>query len=245
MIKFLISFLLFIFAVNPVSAVTVAVSANVQYAVQELVKAFREKYPDIPVKTVTASSGKLTAQIERGAPYDIFMSADMKYPMYLYRKGVTAGKPQVYAEGVLVLWSMKNIPVKDKGLKVLESKELKKIAVPNPKNAPYGRASVEVLKNLGMYEKVKNRIVYGESVAQTSQYIYRQLVDAGFTAKSIVLSPKLKNKGVWVEVNRNLYSPIKQGAVLVKNSSGAEKFYRFLFSKKAKEILKKYGYVTE
>jgi len=123
--------------------------------------------------------------------------------------------------------------------------KLKKIAVPNPKNAPYGRAAFEVLKNIGLLEKLKNRLVYGESVSQSTQYIYKRLVDAGFTSKSVVLSPKMSGRGVWIEIDSSLHSPISQGVVLLKKgqeNGKATLFYRFLFSEKAKQIFKKYGY---
>ena len=232
---------LLIFFLSYGQSLKIAASANVKYPLMEIVKEFKKVY-GVNVTTVISSSGKLTAQIERGAPYDIFLSANMKYPEYLYKKGLTTGRPVVYAEGVLVLWSMKNIPLKKEGINILKEKYIKKISVPNPENAPYGLEAVRALKNAGLYEQVRNKLVYGESVMQSTQYIYKKLVDIGFTSKSVVLSPKLKDKGVWIEVDKKLYKPIKQGAVVVKKNIYAERFLSFLFSEKAKKILKKYGY---
>jgi len=227
------------------ATVVVATAANVQYPLREIVQLFQKKYPDNKVRLVVSSSGKLTAQIERGAPYDLFLSADMKYPEYLYKKGLTLGKPKVYGEGILVLWSMKGIPLREKGIGVLVMEKVKRVAIPNPRNAPYGRAAVEALKNTGLFEEVRKKLVYGESVSQTTQYIFKKLVDAGFTSKSVVLSPKMKGKGVWIEVDSSLYSPIYQGVVILRRAAGkkaAMDFYNFLFSEEAKKVLKKYGY---
>ncbi|NPA12871.1 MAG: molybdate ABC transporter substrate-binding protein [Aquificae bacterium] len=225
------------------NALTIASAANVQFAVKELINSYKKSYPNVEIKTVVASSGKLTAQILRKAPYDVFLSADMKYPLFLYRKGFTVGKPKVYAEGRLVLWTTKEIPLK--GIDTLKEGFIKKVAMANPKTAPYGRASLEVLKNTGLYKYVKGKLVYGESIAQTSQYIYKGLVDIGFTAKSVVLSPEVKGKGKWVEIDKKLHSPIKQAVVILKNGSDlqqAKRFVEFLLSTEGKKILQKYGY---
>ncbi len=218
----------------------VAASANTQYALKEIIKSFNKKYPDINVKLSISSSGKLAIQIQRGAKYDIFLSADNRYPSLLYKKGYTIGAPKVYAKGVLVLWSLK-YPIKN----IKDLTKLEKIAIANPKTAPYGRAGLEVLKHYKIYDKVKNKLIYGENVGQTSQYIYNKLVDAGFTAKSIVLAPNIKQKGYWIEIDRYAYAPIKQAVVLLKNGQNkedAKKFFHYLFSKEAQNILMKYGY---
>ncbi|NPA53924.1 MAG: molybdate ABC transporter substrate-binding protein [Aquificae bacterium] len=242
MVKIFLAFLLF-FSFSFGKTLLIAAAANTQFAVNEIKKAFEKKYPEIHVKTVISSSGKLAAQILKGAPYDIFISADMKYPLFLYKNNKTVGKPKVYAYGTLVLWTTKNIKIEN--IKQLKEPFIKKVAVANPKTAPYGRESINVLKHYKIYKDVKNKLVFGESISQTSQYIHRGLVDIGFTAKSIVLAPKMKNKGHWIEIDKKTYEPIKQGAVILKNTKNLEtskKFFEFLFSKEAKDILKKYGY---
>ena len=243
--KVLILFLIF-FSFSYAETITIAAAANVQYALDELIKEFKKENPSVKIKKVVASSGKLTAQIIRNAPYDIFLSADMKYPEYLYKKGYTTTKPKVYAYGILVLYTMKNIKIKN--INDLTDPKIKKIALPNPKTAPYGRASKETLEYYGIYKKVSQKIIYGESVGQSTQYIVKKLVDIGFTAKSIVLSPKLKGKGYWIEIDKKAYNPIKQGIVILKNGKNkkyVKKFYNFIFSEKGRNILKKYGYKVE
>jgi molybdate transport system substrate-binding protein len=223
----------------------IAVAANAQFAAKALKKDFMEQSP-FKIDLVVSSSGKLTAQIMQGAPYDIFLSADMKYPERLYKKDKALNKPQVYAYGKLVLWTMENMSWK-KRLKVLLNHSIKTIAIANPGTAPYGVASIEALKNSGIYDAVKSKIVFGESIAQVNQYALSGAADIAFTAKSVVESPALKHKGKWIEVPERIYKPIKQGAVILKyakkdNYKAAKAFYKFLFSKKGKSILEKFGY---
>jgi molybdate transport system substrate-binding protein len=223
----------------------VAVAANAQFAAEALKNNFEKKHP-AKIELIVSSSGKLTAQIMQGAPYDIFLSADMKYPERLHKKDKALNKPKVYAYGKLVLWTMENIHWKN-GIKVLKNNSFKTISIANLKTAPYGVASIEALKNAGIYKAVKSKIVFGESIAQVDQYILSGVADVAFTAESVVESPTLKHKGNWIEVPGDIYQPIKQGAVILQhakknNYKAAKAFYKFLFSKKGRAILKKFGY---
>ena len=228
--------------------VTVAAAANLQAALEELKTTF-ENDVQIKLKTVIGSSGKLTAQIENGAPFDIFMSADMSYPETLFKEGLAMDRPQRYAYGVLVLWTLKPI-VLSMGVELLPDPSIRKIAVADPRTAPYGREAVNVLKYYNLYPRVARKLVYGESIAQTNQFITTQAADIGFTSKSTVAAPGLKEKGTWAEIDPQSYNAIAQGAVILKHAqvSGAEpaqKFYNFLFSAKAKDIFKHYGYKVD
>jgi len=225
----------------------VAVAANVRFAFNEIAKAY-EKQSNVKIIPIVSSSGKLTAQIEHGAPFDLFLSANMKYPSYLYSKKLASNKPKIYAYGGLVLWTLnKKIVLK---LDNLKDNSIKKIAIPNPKNAPYGIEAIRVLEKHNLKQDIHKKIVWGESISQTNQYIYSRSADVGVTAKSVVLSPKMKNIGRWKELDKNDYLPIKQGVVILKN--GFEKnrklsidFYNFIFSKTSQNILKKYGYMVD
>ncbi len=235
--------LFFIVGLNA-SVIKVAVAANVSYAMPELIKTFHKIYPDIKVQVLLGSSGKLTTQIREGAPFEVFLSANMKYPKYLYKEKMTITKPVVYAKGSLALLSSQK---KDfsKGIMLLREKYINKIAIANPKTAPYGKASVEALIKAGLYKKVKSKLVYAQSVSQAVAYSI-VAADIGFVAKSSLYSKKMSKykKGVnWIEVNQKLYTPIKQGIVLLKNSSKqAKEFYNFILSKNAKKIFKDFGY---
>jgi len=226
-------------------SIKVAVAANVTYAIKALKTEFLKTHKDSRVDIIIGSSGKLTAQIVHGAPFDIFMSADMKYPQTLYKKGLTATKPLVYAEGSLVYLSTQPRDF-SKGLEMLKSKEIRHIAVANPKTAPYGIATDSALKSADIYKDIKSKFIYGESIGQTLSYTLKA-AQVGFIAKSALFSPRLKkfkDANHYRDVDRELYTPIEQGIVLLHKSTQTQAFYDFIFSKEAKEILRKFGYNT-
>jgi len=224
----------------------IATAANMQFAMQELAKSFGEE-TGIKCEIIVSSSGKLTAQIREGAPFDIFVSADLKFPDELYKQGFCIDKPEVYAYGKLVIWTM-NTQL-EPTLKSLKKRQVKHVAIANPKTAPYGTAALQVLKKKGIYESLKGKLVLGESIAQTNQFITTYAAQIGITAKSSVLSSGLKDKGVWEEIEKSLYTPISQGVVIIKNRDGqiekAKRFKDFLFSASGKEILNKFGYSVD
>jgi len=228
--------------------VTVAVATNLQPLMGELTSAF-EKDSSSTVKVIVGSSGKLTTQIENGAPFDVFLSADMKYPEALYKEGLTAGAPKVYAYGVLVLWSMKELDF-TQGLDILKDNGIRKIAIANPQLAPYGREAVNAFKQENVYQDISKKLVYGESISQTNDFIASRAADVGITAKSTVLNPALKEKGYWAEMPSGSYNRIAQGAVILKRGEqvhpqSSREFYDFIFSSAAQDIFKQYGYLIE
>lgn len=223
----------------------VAVAANLQYPFAEIQAAF-EKETGTVIKPVFGSSGKFVAQIENGAPFDAFLSADTQYPEALAQKGLTLGEPEVYAHGTLILWTQNGIDL-SRGLADLAAQDVRKIAVASPETAPYGRQAINALKKTGIYEQVKDKLVYGESIAQVNQFISSKAADVGLTSKSVVFAPNLKQKGTWIDVDKASYEPIAQAAVILKHAEthapeAAQKFFDFLFSETAQEIFKKYGY---
>ncbi|TDB60011.1 molybdate ABC transporter substrate-binding protein [Arundinibacter roseus] len=232
---------------TPNENVVIATAANVQFVMQELQKTF-EKDTGIKTELIVGSSGKLTAQIREGAPFDLFVSADTRYPQELFENGGTEGPPKIYAKGALVLWSRDSTVAPE--LSQLTTSAVRKIALANPRTAPYGEAAVQVLQKAGLYESVNSKLVYGESIAQTSQYVSTGAADMGFTALSMVLSPSLKNAGRWTLLDTTSYAPIEQAAVLLLHSESSPKrqpsqqFYDFLFSEKARAIFEKYGYTV-
>jgi len=225
---------------------TVAVAANVQYAFADLHAAFK-KETGHDIKPVYNSSGKFFSQIANGAPFDVFLSADMEYPEKLYKEGHAVAAPKVYAYGALVLWSMKDIDLA-RWQATLSSPGVHKIAVANPKTAPYGRETMKALAYFKLDESLKSKLVFGESIAQTNQYIHSGVTEAGFTAKSVVVSPEMQAQGKWVELPRQSYQPIAQGIVVLKhgqqtNDRLAQQFHDFVLSDTARTILQRYGYV--
>ena len=223
---------------------TIAAAANVQFAMEELTGLYIQKTGE-RCDVIPSSSGKLTAQIKEGAPYDLFISADMKYPEELYRSGLTTGPPKAYAFGKLVLWTMMESLQPTPAL--LTDNRVKHIALANPKTAPYGEAAIAALQFLHLYELAQPKLVFGESISQVNQFVISKTAEVGFTAKSVVLSPKMKGQGQWSEVPQEAYPPIAQGVVVLKNGQleKAEAFYSFLFSAEGKAVLEKYGYAVD
>ncbi|MFM8449381.1 MAG: molybdate ABC transporter substrate-binding protein [Haliscomenobacter sp.] len=228
------------------AALTVAIAANVQFAMEEIKAAF-EQQSGMHIDLISSSSGKLSTQIRQGAPYHVFVSADTKYPDSLVQSGDAVASPRVYAFGTLVLWTMQPTLDLASGMAVLEQEGIKKIALANPMTAPYGEEAIRVLTRAGQLDAVQHKLVYGESIGQASQYILSGACELGFTAKSVVLAPEMQGKGQWMEVAADLYEPIAQAAVITaygqKNQpTGSRAFYDFLFSPKAQAIFSRYGY---
>lgn len=243
----IVIFLAFLFAAVHAGTITIAVAANVSYAMPELTQAFETTHPDTSVRVVLGSSGKLTAQIQNGAPYGLFMAANMSYPEALHRAGVALATPAVYAQGTLAYLSIRPLQTR-RGIAMLEGTAFDTIAIANPKTAPYGIAAVEALKNAHLYGKVKRRLVYAESISQAVAYALGA-ADIGFVAASSLYSPKMVawKKGVhWDLVDPALYTPIRQGIVLLKYGAkdpGYRAFYDFMLGTTAKTILARYGYI--
>jgi molybdate transport system substrate-binding protein len=245
--KLKLLFILLFSTCSMAGTIQIAVAANVSYAIDNLKKSFNKIHPDTNVQVVLGSSGKLTAQIRHGAPYQLFMSADMKYPEALYKDKVAVTEPVVYAQGMLAYLSQKP---KDfsKGMKVLKDENIRKIAVANPKTAPYGKAAEEAMKNAFVYEDVKDKFVFAESASQTVSYTVTA-ADFGFIAKSSLYSSKMKQYKEnihWAEVDPKLYTPIKQGIVILKKGEKnpeVRAFYDFILSAEAQKILTDFGYL--
>jgi len=225
--------------------ITVAAAANLKYALDDIAREFT-KETGIGVKLITGASGKLTQQIISGAPYDAFLSADVEFPAKLVKGGYTTTPAQVYAYGTLVLWSDTGADL-SKGVAVVADPSVKKIAVANPKTAPYGIEAMNTMKYYKVSDKTDGKLIIAESISQVGAYVTTKAVDVGFMAKSIVLAPEMKNVGKWVEVDPKSYNTIDQAMVGLKNGSpenqiAAKKFLRYMSSPKAISILKASGY---
>lgn len=226
------------------SEITIAVAANVSYAIDELISTFNKTYPKVKVLPILSSSGNLFAQIRNGAPFGIFMSANMKYPNKLYTLGLATTKPIIYAQGALAVVSKKSLEFSN-NLDSLKGNNIKSIAIANPDTAPYGKASVEAFKNAKIYADIKKKLIYAQTINQVLTYALNA-TDLGIVSKSALYSPKLKNTKLhYKDLNSSLYTPIKQGAVILyrqKNNENIKAFYDFIQSEKAKKIFIKYGY---
>ena len=229
--------------------INIAVAANVSYAINDLIAEFNKTNPDTKVEVVLGSSGKFTTQIQNGAPFDIFLSADMKFPETLEKENLTTTKPVIYAQGSLAMLSIKPLDF-SKGIALVTNKSIEKIAIANPKTAPYGTAAIEALKNANLLEKIENKFVYAESISQAVTYAITA-ADVGFIAKSSLYDEKMskyKENINWISIDPKLYTPIDQGIVVLKrakNNKEAHAFYNFILSKEAKDIFLKFGYLVK
>ncbi len=238
--------------------ITVAAAANVTYAMNELVKEFNKTNPETKVQVTLSSSGKLVSQIENGAPFDIFMSADMKFPQALFDKKLTSTAPVIYAQGALAMLSSKELDY-SKGINVLNDSSITKIAIANPKTAPYGAAAVEAIKNAKIVG-AESKFVYAESISQAVTYA-TTATDIGFIAKSSLYEDKMskyKENKNWLTVDPKLYTSIDQGIVIIDHSNNlvglindkvkkeeVKAFYDFILSPRAKKIFEDYGYLVK
>jgi molybdate transport system substrate-binding protein len=221
----------------------VAVAANLQGVIKVLGKDFKQK-TGIDIEPIVGSSGNLSTQIKNGAPFDLFLSADMGFPEALYKEGFGVKEPAVYAYGSLIICSTQNIGFEN-WERVLLSQRIKKIAIANPTIAPYGKAAEESLKLKGILDDVKPKVVTGESIAQVNTYITTGVVDVGFTTRALVKDAEGKTTLYWKEIDHKSYTPIKQGMIIIKqtkDNADALKFYDYMLSPAAKAILKEYGY---
>ena len=221
----------------------VAVAANAQFVMESLSEAF-QKQTGVKIDAIISSSGKLTTQIQQGAPFDVFLSADMDYPNTLYQQHLTTSGPVVYAYGSLVLWTMGDVKLSP-DLKLLQSPAIRHIAIANPATAPYGEAAVSLLEYKKLCDAVRPRFVFGESISQVNQYVLTGAAEVGITAKSVVLGPEMKGRGHWIDLPPPGYIPIAQGVVVLKRTGqmkAAEQFVQFLRSPAARRILQQFGY---
>lgn len=227
-------------------ALSVAAASNLVYALDALHAEFKKTVPAVTLAFSTGASGNLVAQIRNGAPYDVFLSADLAYPEALVKSGHADAKTLTpFAVGRLVLWTTRpDVELGDVAAAVRQP-TLRKLAIANLDTAPYGRAAKQALEKLGVWKEVQPKIVTGENITQTAQFIESGNADAGFVALSLVLAPNLKNRGNWIEVLPTLHSSLDHGAVVTKRGASnpaARRYLDFLRSEPAKRILREFGY---
>ncbi|WP_139452339.1 molybdate ABC transporter substrate-binding protein [Campylobacter armoricus] len=245
--KFLALIFLCIFGYS--ADINIAAAANVAYAFKALQKEFQKQNPDISVNVSLGASGNLVSQIKNGAPFDIFMAANMKFAQNLYDDNFASTKPVIYAQGALALLSVRMDL--SKGLNTLNDEKVKIITIANPKAAPYGQASIETMQNSKIYEQVKGKIVEAKSIGEALTQTLKA-ADVGFIAASALYEDGLKKYNLeegknYILIDSNLYEPINQGIVITsygKDNAKAKKFYDFILSPEAKEIFKAYGYIV-
>lgn len=228
--------------------ITIAAAADLNFAFREIVAEY-EKTTGNHVRLSLGSSGNFYAQIQNGAPFDLFFSADIAYPRKLEEAGLTVpGSLYQYAVGRIVMWAGKDSPIDlSKGLEILRGPTIKKIAIANPKHAPYGRAAVAAMEYFKVYDQVKDKLILGENISQAAQFIESGACDIGIIALSLAVAPAMKSKGVYWEVPAEAHPPLDQGAVILKSSKqqeSAKQFLAFIKGERGQEIMKRYGFTV-
>jgi len=227
--------------------INVAAAADLSAALQE-VAANYEKRTGVAVKLSFGASGALTQQIQNGAPFDVFFSADMDYPKQLIAASQAESATLYrYAVGRLVLWVPSDSPldVERKGMDVLLDPSVKKIAMANPQHAPYGRAAAAALKHYGMYEKVSDRLVLGENISQAAQFVESGNAQVGFVALAHAVAPAMQGKGKYWMVPAEAYPQLDQGVVLISHSAhkaDAAAFLEYVKTEEVAAVLRRYGF---
>ena len=218
----------------------IAAASDLRFAMDEIAGQFQQAHPEVAVKTSYGSSGQFTQQIENGAPYDVFCSADAGYPRKLTEEGLALpGSEFIYAIGHIVVWVPAASQIQVAGAEVLRDPSIRHIAIANPRHAPYGKAAEAALRSLGLYDQVKDKLVYGENVSQAVQYVETGAAEIGIVPASLV-----KGGRSW-EVPLDAYPKMEQGGIIVKSSRNAalaQEFRSFLLGEQGRSILKRFGF---
>ncbi|MEO6307270.1 MAG: molybdate ABC transporter substrate-binding protein [Nitrospiraceae bacterium] len=228
--------------------ITIAAASDLNFVFRELVIEYEKSTGD-RVRLSLGSSGNFYAQIQNGAPFDLYFSADIAYPRKLEEAGLTVpGSLYPYAIGRIVLWAGKDSRLDlSKGLEILREPTIKKIAIANPKHAPYGRAAVAAMEHAQVYDRVKDKLVLGENISQAAQFIESGAADVGIIAMSLALAPLMQAAGQYWEIPADAHPPIEQGAVILKgakNQERAKAFLSFVQGAKGKAMMKRYGFIV-
>ena len=246
MLRFCLALILSAATAQAENKVRIAAAANLAHVIEALTAEFQTANPDTKAETSLGASGSLVAQITHGAPFDVFLSADMDYPRALSANNqADAASLTPFAIGRLVLWTTNSqIKLIDPESALTDS-HVRRIAIAHPDTAPYGSAALETLEKLNLTSKLRPKIVIGENVSQVAQFVASGNADLGFVALSLVLAPQLRDRGQWIEVPATWHTPIIQGAVITKKGTTNPKallFLTFLQSPEARKIFARFGY---
>jgi molybdate transport system substrate-binding protein len=224
--------------------VRVAAAGNLRFIMDDIKELYAKQNPKAQIEVTLGASGALLTQIVNGARFDFYMAADKTFPDKLKAAGAASGEVKTYGFGKLVLWS--NIVDVTKGIEVADSKSVLHMALAKPDVSPYGERAMEVLKYYGLLDKVKDKIVYADNIAQAAQFASSGNAEIGFLALALVLSPDMQGNGKYIILDPKCYKPVEQACVLVKTwerNSEPARFMDFVLSDKCKPIFEKYGFI--
>lgn len=250
MTRLLCSFVLSFAALAPAQAqaagsITIAAAADLKFAMDEIVQLFRAGRPQDRIELIYGSSGKFHTQIQQGAPFDLYFSADIAYPRELEKAGHAAGPTRPYAVGRIVLWSNSR-DASRMTLTDLLDPSIKRIAIANPRHAPYGKRAEEALRAAGVWERIEPKLVMGENIAQTAQFVQTGNAQVGIIALALALNPTLAQAGGHALVDDRLHAPLDQGFIVTRRAAGnalATTFADFMGGPQARAVMTRYGFV--
>ena len=225
--------------------ITVAAASDLKFALDEIVVAFEKEHPDDDVEVVYGSSGKFHTQIQQGAPFDLYFSADIAFPRALAEGGLAASAVKPYAIGRIVLWSA-SLDASKLTLASLTDPRITRIAIANPKHAPYGQRAEEALRASGVWARVEPKLVYGENIAHTAQFVQTGNAQVGVIALSLALNPELSKRGGYWLIPNELHAPLEQGFIVTQRAAGnalAKRFAEYIGSEQARAVMTRYGFV--
>lgn len=225
-------------------SLTIVAASDLKFAMAELVDMFRADRPGDKIEVIYGSSGKFATQIQHGAPFDMYFSADIAYPRELERKGLVAGEVRPYAIGRIVLWSLDPALAKTP-LKDLPATSIRRFAIANTQHAPYGMRAREALEHQGAWEAMRPRLVMGENIAHAAQFVESGAAEAGIVALALVLSPTMADKGAWTLIPAEWHQPLEQGFAITRRAAGnklAAAFAEFMDGEPARKVMRRYGF---
>ncbi len=225
--------------------ITIFAASDLKFALDEIKNLYTAINKDININLIYGSSGKGMNQIENGAPFDLYFSANEVYVENLYTKGLLIEKPKLYGVGRIAIWSKNKNFDKNKGFDNLKEPWVSKIAIANPEHAPYGEKSKQALEKVKLYKEIEKNLVFAENISAAANMINIQATEIGIIALSLVLAPNIEVKDNYYLIDKNLHEPLFQAYSITKyaqNNKEAKEFYKFISSDKALKILKKYGF---
>lgn len=224
---------------------TIAAAADLKFAMDEIVAHFKQDNPNDQIEVIYGSSGKFHTQIQQGAPYDLYFSADIAFAQQLVKAGQASSAVVPYAFGRIVLWSS-SMDASKMTLDSLSDPKIARIAIANPKHAPYGKRAEEALRASTLWDKVEAKLVYGENIAHTAQFVQTGNAQVGIIALALALNPALAGKGGYYLIPDKLHAPLEQGFIITQRAAGnitAKRFADYMNSKPARAVMTQYGFV--
>ncbi|CCE24058.1 molybdate ABC transporter substrate-binding protein [Methylotuvimicrobium alcaliphilum] len=225
--------------------ILIAAAADLKFALDEIAAEFRQDHPDDTIEIVYGSSGKFFTQIQQDAPYDLYFSADIGFPKQLAQDDFAASEVKPYAVGRIVLWSA-TLDASMLTLENLTDSSIKRIAIANPKHAPYGKRAEEALRSTGIWAAVEPKLVYGENIAHTAQFVQTGNAQTGIIALSLALNPELSKQGGHYLIPDTLHEPLEQGYIITRRAANnvlAKNFAEFIASPQARNVMTRYGFI--